>query len=87
MKRDILTELFDIIESEKHRRRKIQKSLMEDGIVKTNEKAIEEHELLEATTEKRSRKKEKPIHETAVWFHVMVLLSYQDIHIRKYCMN
>ena len=76
MKRDILTELFDIIESRKTSTSQDSyvKSLMEDGIVKINEKVLEEAlELLEATTEKDQGKKEKLIHETAdLWFHVMV---------------
>ena len=87
MKRDILIELFDIIESRKTSTAQDSyvKSLMEDGIVKINEKVLEEAlELLEATTEKDQGKKEKLIHETAdLWFHVMVLLSYQDIHISE----
>lgn len=87
MKRDILIELFDIIESRKTSTSQDSyvKSLMEDGTVKINEKVLEEAlELLEATTEKDQGKKEKLIHETAdLWFHVMVLLSHQDIHISE----
>ena len=87
MKRDILIELFDIIESRKTSTAQDSyvKSLMEEGTVKINEKVLEEAlELLEATTEKDQGKKEKLIHETAdLWFHVMVLLSYQDIHISE----
>ena len=53
MKRDILIELFDIIESRKTSTAQDSyvKSLMEDGTVKINEKVLEEAlELLEATT-------------------------------------
>ena len=55
MKRDILIELFDIIESRKTSTSQDSyvKSLMDDGTVKINEKVLEEAlELLEATTEK-----------------------------------
>ena len=65
MKRDILIELFDIIESRKTSTSQDSyvKSLMEDGTVKINEKVLEEAlELLEATTEKDQGKKEKLIH-------------------------
>ena len=86
MKRDILIELFDIIESRKTSTSQDSyvKSLMEDGTVKINEKVLEEAlELLEATTEKDQGKKEKLIHETAdLWFHVMVLLL-SLIHISE----
>ena len=60
MKRDILIELFDIIESRKTSTAQDSyvKSLMEDGTVKINEKVLEEAlELLEATTEKDQGKK------------------------------
>ena len=65
MKRDILIELFDIIESRKTSTSQDSyvKSLMDDGTVKINEKVLEEAlELLEATTEKDQRKKDKLIH-------------------------
>ena len=61
MKRDILIELFDIIESRKTSTSQDSyvKSLMEDGTVKINEKVLEEAlELLEATTEKDQEKRE-----------------------------
>ena len=84
-KRDIQIELFDIIESRKTSTSQDSyvKSLMEDGTVKINEKVLEEAlELLEATSEEHQKKKEKLIHETAdLWFHVMVLLSNQDIQL------
>ena len=68
MKRDILLELFDIIESRKTSTSQDSyvKSLMEDGIVKINEKVLEEAlELLEATTEKDQGKKQKLINQKA----------------------
>ena len=71
MKRDILIELFDIIESRKTSTSQDSyvKSLMDDGTVKINEKVLEEAlDLLEATTEKDQGKKEKLIHETSFSF-------------------
>ena len=59
------------------------KSLLDQGKVKINEKVLEEAlELLEATNDVSVDKNKKIIHETAdLWFHTMVLLLNEGIHI------
>lgn len=84
MKEDFLEELFQLIEKRKKAdsNDSYVKYLQEAGTSKINEKILEETlELLEASSETKD-KKEKIIHETAdLWFHVMVLLSNQDIEL------
>jgi phosphoribosyl-ATP pyrophosphohydrolase len=85
MKEDFLEELFQLIEKRKKAdsNDSYVKYLQEAGTSKINEKILEETlELLEASSETTKDKKEIIIHETAdLWFHVMVLLSNQDIEL------
>ena len=85
MKEDFLEELFQLIEKRKKAdsNDSYVKYLQEAGTSKINEKILEETlELLEASSETTTDKKEKIIHETAdLWFHVMVLLSNQGIQL------
>ena len=44
----------------------------------------ESEELIQAAKDKNKNKKKKLIHETAdLWFHTMVLLSYEDISAKE----
>ena len=82
---DLLKKLFNLVEKRVGSTSKDSyvKSLLDHGKVKINEKILEEAlELLEATNDGSVDKNKKIIHETAdLWFHTMVLLLNEGIHI------
>ena len=82
---DLLKKLFNLMEKRVGSISKDSyvKSLLVQGKVKINEKVLEEAlELLEATNDVSVDKNKKIIHETAdLWFHTMVLLLNEGIHI------
>ena len=83
MKEDFLQKLFDLIEERKgsNSQDSYAKSLFEAGSKKINEKVLEETlELLEATSDTSTTKKEKVIHEAAdLWFHTFIPVSYTHL--------
>lgn len=87
MKEDFLQKLFDLIEERKgsNSQDSYAKSLFEAGSKKINEKVLEETlELLEATSDTSTTKKEKVIHEAAdLWFHTFILLSNENIDLEE----
>ena len=87
MKEDFLQKLFDLIEERKgsNSQDSYAKSLFEAGSKKINEKVLEETlELLEATSDTSTTKKEKVIHEAADWwFHTFILLSNENINLEE----
>ena len=87
MKEDFLQKLFDLIEERKGSNSKdsYAKSLFEAGSKKINEKVLEETlELLEATSDTSTTKKEKVIHEAAdLWFHTFILLCNENINLEE----
>ena len=87
MKEDFLQKLFDLIEERKgsNSQDSYAKSLFEAGSKKINEKVLEETlELLEATSDTSTTKKEKVIHETAdLWLHTFILLSNENINLEE----
>ena len=87
MKEDFLQKLFDLIEERKgsNSQDSYAKSLFEAGSKKINEKVLEETlELLEATSDTSTTKKEKVIHEAAdLWFHTNNLLSNDKIKLEE----
>ena len=82
---DLLKKLFNLMEKRVGSISKDSyvKSLLDQGKVKINEKVLEEAlELLEATNDVSVDKNKKIIHETVdLWFHTMVLLLNEGIHI------
>ena len=87
MKEDFLQKLFDLIEERKgsNSQDSYAKSLFEAGSKKINEKVLEETlELLEATSDTSTTKKEKVIHEAAdLCFHTFILLSNENINLEE----
>ena len=82
---DLLKKLFNLMEKRVGSISKDSyvKSLLDQGKVKINEKVLEEAlELLEATNDMTVDKNKKIIHETSdLWFHTMVLLLNECIHV------
>ena len=58
---------------------------MIEGLKEILSKVLEEsEELIEAAVSQEENKKKKLIHETAdLWFHTMVLLSYEGINAEE----
>ena len=87
MDKEILLKLAKLIEKRRLSKREDSyvKSLLEDGTKKINEKIFEEAlELIEAASEDDDTKKKKVIHEMAdLWFHTIVLLSFEGIKIEE----
>ena len=83
MKKDIILEIAAILEKRKESAAdsSYTKSLFDRGLGEILLKVSEESdELIEAAESKEKNKKKKLIHETAdLWFHTMVLLSYEGI--------
>ena len=83
MKKDIILEIAAILEKRKGSSAdsSYTKSLFDKGLKEILSKVLEEsEELIEAAVSQEENKKKKLIHETAdLWFHTMVLLSYEGI--------
>jgi len=83
MKKDIILEIAAILEKRKESSAdsSYTKLLFDRGLEEILSKVSEESdELIEAAKSKEENKKKKLIHETAdLWFHTMVLLSYEGI--------
>ena len=83
MKKDIILEIAAILEKRKESSAdsSYTKLLFDRGLEEILSKVSEESdELIEAAESKEENKKKKLIHETAdLWFHTMVLLSYEGI--------
>ena len=83
MKKDIILEISAILEKRKDSLAdsSYTKSLFDKGLAEILSKVSEEsNELIEAAESNDENKKKKLIHETAdLWFHTMVLLSYEGI--------
>ena len=83
MKKDIILEISAILEKRKDSSAdsSYTKSLFDKGIAEILSKVSEESsELIESAKSNGKNKKKKLIHETAdLWFHTMVLLSYEGI--------
>ena len=83
MKKDIILEISAILEKRKNSSAdsSYTKSLFDKGLIEILSKISEEsNELIEAAESKEENKEKKLIHETAdLWFHTMVLLSYEGI--------
>ena len=87
MKKDIIIEISKILEKRKNSSpdSSYANSLFKRGLEQILSKVSEEsNELIEAAVSKEENKKKKLIHETAdLWFHTMVLLSYEDINAEE----
>ena len=87
MKKNIIIEIAEILEKRKWSSAdsSYTKSLFDGGIEKILSKVSEEsEELIEAATMDHEGKEKEMIHETAdLWFHTMVLLSYEGISAGK----
>ena len=87
MKKDIILEISAILEKRKDSSADYSytKSLFDEGLAEILSKVSEEsNELLEAAESDDKTKKKKLIHETAdLWFHTMVLLSYEGINAEE----
>ena len=87
MKKDIILEISAILEKRKGSLAdsSYTKSLFDKGLAEILSKVSEEsNELIEAAESNDENKKKKLIHETAdLWFHTMVLLSYEGISAGK----
>ena len=87
IKKDIILEISSILEKRKDSSAEYSytKSLFDEGLAEILSKVSEEsNELLEAAESDDKTKKKKLIHETAdLWFHTMVLLSYEGINAEE----
>ena len=87
MKKDIILEISAILEKRKNSSAdsSYTKSLFDKGLAEILSKVSEEsNELIEAAESNDENKKKKLIHETAdLWFHTMVLLSYEGINAEE----
>lgn len=87
MEKHIIIEIAEILERRKESTASSSytKSLFDKGLEEILSKISEEsEELIEAAKDKSKNKKKKLIHETAdLWFHTMVLLSYEDISAKE----
>ena len=87
MKKDIILEIAAILEKRKGSSAdsSYTKSLFDNGLKEILSKVSEEsEELIEAAVSQEENKKKKLIHETAdLWFHTMVLLSYEGINAEE----
>ncbi|MDC0028625.1 phosphoribosyl-ATP diphosphatase [Gammaproteobacteria bacterium] len=87
IKKDIILEISAILEKRKDSSAEYSytKSLFDKGLAEILSKVSEEsNELLEAAESDDENKKKKLIHETAdLWFHTMVLLSYEGINAEE----
>jgi len=87
MKKNIILEIAEILEKRKESASdsSYTKYLFDEGLEEILSKIIEEsEELIEAAESEGQNKKKKLIHETAdLWFHTMVLLSYEGINAEK----
>ena len=87
MKKDIILEIAAILEKRKgsSANSSYTKSLFDKGLKEILSKVSEEsEELIEAAVSQEENKKKKLIHETAdLWFHTMVLLSYEGINAEE----
>lgn len=87
MKKDIILEIAAILEKRKGSSAdsSYTKSLFDKGLKEILSKVLEEsEELIEAAVSQEENKKKKLIHETAdLWFHTMVLLSYEGINAEE----
>jgi len=87
MEKDIIIEIAEILERRKESTASSSytKSLFDKGLEEILSKISEEsEELIQAAKDKSKNKKKKLIHETAdLWFHTMVLLSYEDISAKE----
>ena len=87
MKKDIILEIATILEKRKGSSAdsSYTKSLFDKGLKEILSKVSEEsEELIEAAVSQEENKKKKLIHETAdLWFHTMVLLSYEGINAEE----
>jgi phosphoribosyl-ATP pyrophosphohydrolase len=87
MEKNIIIEIAEILERRKESTASSSytKSLFDKGLEEILSKISEEsEELIEAAKDKSKNKKKKLIHETAdLWFHTMVLLSYEDISAKE----
>lgn len=87
MEKHIIIEIAEILERRKESTAisSYTKSLFDKGLEEILSKISEEsEELIEAAKDKSKNKKKKLIHETAdLWFHTMVLLSYEDISAKE----
>lgn len=83
MKKTVLDKLDKVLEDRKSQKYKASyvKNLFEKGQIEIIKKVREEcEELIEALDGNSRNKKNKLIHEAAdLWFHIMVLLSSEDI--------
>jgi phosphoribosyl-ATP pyrophosphohydrolase len=83
MKKDIILKIAAILEKRKESSAdsSYTKLLFDRGLEEILSKVSEESdELIEAAKSKEENKKKKLIHETAdLWFHTMILLSYEGI--------
>ena len=83
MEKDIIQKISDILEKRKNKNPadSYVKALYDQGregiLKKVEEEALE---LLQASNFKGENRKEKIVHEVAdLWFHTLVLLSYENI--------
>jgi len=87
VEKEIILEIAEILERRKESTAgsSYTKSLFDKGLEEILSKISEEsEELIEAAKAKGENKKKKLIHETAdLWFHTMVLLSYEDISAKE----
>ena len=87
MEKHIIIEIAEILEKRKESTASSSytKSLFDKGLEEILSKISEEsEELIQAAKDKNKNKKKKLIHETAdLWFHTMVLLSYEDISAKE----
>lgn len=87
MKKDIILEISTILEKRQDSSAdsSYTKSLFDKGLAEILSKVSEEsNELIEAAESNDENKKKKLIHETAdLWFHTMVLLSYEGINAEE----
>jgi phosphoribosyl-ATP pyrophosphohydrolase len=87
MKKNIILEIAEILEKRKESTSdsSYTKYLFDEGLEEIISKIIEEsEELIEVAESEGQNKKKKLIHETAdLWFHTMVLLSYEGINAEK----
>ena len=87
MEKHIIIEIAEILERRKESTASSSytKSLFDKGLEEILSKISEEsEELIQAAKDKNKNKKKKLIHETAdLWFHTMVLLSYEDISAKE----
>lgn len=87
MSEDILSRIDDILEIRKRSSagKSYTKGLFDKGINEILSKIQEEsEELIQAATSNGSDNRNKIIYETAdLWFHVMVLLSNEDIKSKE----